>query len=78
MRSGDVLARFGGDEFALVLPGSTPEQAADLVARVRARCRSRWSIGLTLWDAGEDLYAALARADESLFEAKRHRHSQPG
>ncbi len=71
MRSGDVLARFGGDEFAVVLPGSTPEQAADLVARVRARCRARWSIGLTTWDAGEDLYAALARADHSLFEAKR-------
>lgn len=35
-RAYDLLARFGGDEFALLLPDTTPEQAAEVAERIRA------------------------------------------
>jgi diguanylate cyclase (GGDEF)-like protein/putative nucleotidyltransferase with HDIG domain len=39
-RDADVIARYGGDEFCLILPETTHEGALALVERVRAHCRS--------------------------------------
>jgi HD-GYP domain-containing protein (c-di-GMP phosphodiesterase class II) len=39
-RDADILARYGGDEFCLILPDTTQEGALALVERVQAHCRS--------------------------------------
>jgi diguanylate cyclase (GGDEF)-like protein len=36
IRGSDAAARFGGDEFVVLAPGVTPEQAATLAERIRA------------------------------------------
>ena len=73
LRAGDILARYGGDEFALVLPFSTRDEADDVVRRLRATHPAQWSVGFADWTPGENLYDALDRADEALYSDKRGR-----
>jgi len=73
VRRGDIVARFGGDEFVVVLAGVEPEEARQLAARVAVRRPGAWSIGFAHWDPSEDLYVAVHRADEALYERKRAR-----
>jgi len=71
LRRTDVLARYGGDEFALVLPGADVAHLDDLVARVQERTTASFSVGFSEWLHAEDLYDALNRADIELFRDKR-------
>ncbi len=84
LRDGDVLARYGGEEFVLLLPNTDAEQFSACCERVREAFANAepedtditsgqlsLSIGLTLLDAGDELEAALQRADEALYRAKR-------
>lgn len=43
IRKGDVLARTGGDEFSILLPRATGEQAYGLIKRIHAKCREHES-----------------------------------
>jgi diguanylate cyclase (GGDEF)-like protein len=79
----DVVARLGGEEFAVLSPNISPRQLYALADRIRAAIgnlrvasgnvtlRVTVSAGLAIWDgreSGEDLYR---RADKQLYEAKR-------
>jgi diguanylate cyclase (GGDEF)-like protein len=71
LRGSEVLARFGGDEFALALVGTERAGAEDALRRLRLASPAHWSVGVAEWLRGETLDRALARADEELYRAKR-------
>ncbi|HMJ34959.1 MAG TPA: GGDEF domain-containing protein [Baekduia sp.] len=73
LRPADVLARHGGDEFAVLLPATSEEGARRVVARLEAAHPQAWSAGVATWVRGASLDAALAIADARLYEVKRGR-----
>jgi diguanylate cyclase (GGDEF)-like protein/PAS domain S-box-containing protein len=72
LRAEDTIVRFGGEEFLVLLPDTEPEQAAEIVERLRERMPmgQTCSAGLALWDHVESIDGLLRRADEALYLAK--------
>ncbi|RKS67915.1 diguanylate cyclase (GGDEF)-like protein [Motilibacter peucedani] len=73
LRPGQVLARFGGDEFALLLPSCPSDRATVIVDELRrALPEGRTaSAGLAEWEPGDSASILVNRADVALYEAKR-------
>ena len=87
-RDADIVARWGGEEFLIVMPETTAEGAVLLVSRLREALvalnvsttvpdlRIAFSAGITEHRLGESIDQTVQRADEALYEAKsagRHR-----
>lgn len=82
LRSGDFIARFGGEEFVLLLPHTSPAAAAQIAEVLRATVEAcpfhfkgervviTTSIGLGAFRPGERGDQVLKRADAALYRAK--------
>jgi diguanylate cyclase (GGDEF)-like protein len=78
LRGWEMLARYGGDEFALLFPESDHEGAAAAIERLRAATAEvAFSAGIARWDLSESLDRLMGRADAALYDAKRARRGAP-
>ena len=68
-----LLARFGSDEFALLMPGFEVDEAQSLVQRMRSESAALhgFSAGIARWDGVESADLLMARADAALHNSKR-------
>ncbi len=83
LRSYDVLVRCGGEEFIVLLPGTSPTQAMATAEAIRSsieepmeptpggRLTQTVSIGVATWDTTESPDELVARANRGLWEAKQ-------
>jgi len=83
LRPQDAVARFGGEEFVVLLPGTPVDEAQRALTRLQRLLSASlfmhedkevfvtFSAGVTSYRLGERLEEALERADEALYEAKR-------
>ncbi len=81
LRASDLLCRWGGEEFLVLLPGSGPDGGAFAAEKLRTAVSTAAvgpgnrtvtiSSGTATIREGEDLSSLVQRADERLLEAKR-------
>jgi diguanylate cyclase (GGDEF)-like protein len=87
-RDGDLLFRYGGEEFVVLMRDSEMEGAGLLAERIRSHIEAhpcscsgadlniRVSIGVSVLQANDSPVSLFARADQALYSAKRHGRNQ--
>ena len=71
LRDHDVVARYGGDEFVVLLPDADAEGARVVANRIAVALPVPCSIGLSQWEEPLSADELLGRADRALLLAKR-------
>ncbi|HEU5173797.1 MAG TPA: diguanylate cyclase, partial [Gemmatimonadaceae bacterium] len=86
LRTGDIIGRYGGDEFVILLPRTIIENAVEVAERIRSAVEAErapirdnpgavmgvtLSIGVAAAESGNHLEALFAAADRALYDAKR-------
>ncbi|MBA2484430.1 MAG: GGDEF domain-containing protein [Nitrosomonas sp.] len=87
-RPDDIVARFGGEEFIILMPDTNNEQAILAISKIRRRLTKRlflhenkrllitFSAGVAEYQTGESQHTVIVRADEALYRAKRNGKNQ--
>ena len=83
IRDTDIVGRYGGEEFIIILPKTNLSSAWVVAERLRSIIEKAEmkdsagnvftitvSQGLAGWERGEDTYSLISRADEALYKAK--------
>lgn len=88
IRNSDVLCRYGGEEFVLLLPETSADQACELIEKIRLHienCPFRhkdtpvsvtFSAGVAGFAPDDDFAAAFERADRAMYAAKQRGRNQ--
>ncbi|WP_292993802.1 GGDEF domain-containing protein [Nitrosomonas sp.] len=84
LRPSDIVARFGGEEFVVLLPDVEMEDALTVISRLQSNLAKIFSIqadthsipitfsaGIALRSFGEHQNSVISRADKALYQAKR-------
>src|ERR1700739_733166 len=80
LRVGDILGRWGGEEFLILLPDTGPLGARQVAERIREAIEAQSiprstrvtaSLGVVAQRPGESFAAVVERADEAMYEAKQ-------
>lgn len=75
IRSGDLVARVGGDEFVLVLSGTGHGTADEAIDRICAELPIDCSAGVAEWPPGCTLEETLEVVDCLMYEQKKQHHA---
>lgn len=72
LRTTDIICRWGGEEFCIILPNTDREAAIEVANKIQRKYQSQVtaSFGVTAFESGEDEETLFKRLDNSLYLAK--------
>ena len=82
VRRGDIVGRYGGEEFIVMLPSITQAKVVDIAEKIRKNIKNinfkdgkksfsvTISIGISKYDKSTDIDTLIGNADKALYKAK--------